>query len=403
MKFKGSIKEALNDQVLLPPTQSTHVHRSLQQLHNFVSKKFIWVCLIIAAISLSALWVYPHILSLYYEEKGGKLLTEALHISGSDPSAIPCSQDPLTDETARAKAEDAVLALNNAVRYNHNLSHAYMLLGRAYCSLGQADQAVEEYRQFINMRPENPLGHLELGFAYERLCYSNNLYNEKGSKQICNNQEIKKNIFNGLSLVAGRSFNDCPQVINSALIEHRFMDIVICNQLYLNDLQKLSDRERYGLTITSIISGEPLPSEVKDSIKYIPVITDTVTLKARNFQWADGTPLSAHPDDRYPEAGVIWWNGCASEVIDVQSEGIYHFILRVQNRPPKPTILELQQNLNTIARFSLSKEDMSWDDLQTTIHLDLGLQMMSVCFLNDGSENGIDRNAFVESISISKK
>jgi tetratricopeptide (TPR) repeat protein len=47
--------------------------------------------------------------------------------------------------------------------------HTYLQLGRLYCMHGEPAQALEYYQQFIDMRPSNPLGHLEIGFVFEKL------------------------------------------------------------------------------------------------------------------------------------------------------------------------------------------------------------------------------------------
>jgi tetratricopeptide (TPR) repeat protein len=59
---------------------------------------------------------------------------------------------------------------SKALALNPRLSQASLMLGRTYCLLRLPEKAVSAYQNYIELRPDNPLGHLELGFAHEALC-----------------------------------------------------------------------------------------------------------------------------------------------------------------------------------------------------------------------------------------
>ena len=54
------------------------------------------------------------------------------------------------------KYEQAVVGLDNAIRFNTDDSEAYLYRGRAYAQLGQHLRAVEDYNRAIKIAPSTP-------------------------------------------------------------------------------------------------------------------------------------------------------------------------------------------------------------------------------------------------------
>ena len=112
----------------------------------------------------------PRVLALHYQSQGGMLLEQALRsVREIDPDTILCTLDPLTDQNSRSLVSQARERFQSALEYNHRLEQTYLQLGRTNCLLGSPETAVENYQVYTQLRPENPLGHLESGFAYEAL------------------------------------------------------------------------------------------------------------------------------------------------------------------------------------------------------------------------------------------
>jgi len=123
--------------------------------------------IILILVAALGIWIAPRLLGLYYQVKGGTLLEQAVVDAGVDlSSAIPCSVQPLP-ESSRPWVDQAIQQLQTALAYTPRLAQASLLLGRAFCLLGEPKEAVNAYQKYLNLRPENPLGRLELGFAYE--------------------------------------------------------------------------------------------------------------------------------------------------------------------------------------------------------------------------------------------
>ncbi len=116
-------------------------------------------------------WLTPRGLSLYHQERGGRLLDEALAVEGHDGAreSRPLLWEPLTTEEARSLAEQAAARFRAAVETDKANSQACRWLGRAALLLDDPEGAVEAFSAYARLRPKNPLGWWELGLAYERL------------------------------------------------------------------------------------------------------------------------------------------------------------------------------------------------------------------------------------------
>ncbi|MBU0510510.1 MAG: hypothetical protein KJ638_02265 [Chloroflexi bacterium] len=77
-----------------------------------------------------------------------------------------CFHQPLSD-AEQSLLREAAAYLEKSIAFNPQASHSYLLLGRVYCLLDNPTDAVDNYKAYTQLRPGNPLGHLELGFGYE--------------------------------------------------------------------------------------------------------------------------------------------------------------------------------------------------------------------------------------------
>jgi tetratricopeptide (TPR) repeat protein len=125
-----------------------------------------FLVLVLVMLVVPGGWLVLRTLAQYHQTKGGQLIQNVItNTNGINPEDIICAQDPLTNESSRAIVTQAIQHLQASVEYNSHLAHAYLLLGRAFCLLGEPKEAINACQKYINLRPENPLGYLELGFA----------------------------------------------------------------------------------------------------------------------------------------------------------------------------------------------------------------------------------------------
>ena len=137
--------------------------------HEQVSKYrlILLACTVFITLAfMGMVWLRPWILGLYFQIQGGKQLQAALQSAGVAED-IACTNDPLTDGASVQGLEQAIENLTRATAHYPDLAQAYLLLGRANCALGEYEEAVKAYEEYARLRPENPLGHLELGFGLE--------------------------------------------------------------------------------------------------------------------------------------------------------------------------------------------------------------------------------------------
>lgn len=121
-------------------------------------------------ILVVVIWYSPQILATYYQVKGGQILERTLEAVGySDTMVDVCSSPAIGDEEHLANAYEAISDLERAINFDSRDSQPYLLLGRAYCLVGENEAAVENLLKYAELKPDNPLGHLRLGFAYEAI------------------------------------------------------------------------------------------------------------------------------------------------------------------------------------------------------------------------------------------
>jgi tetratricopeptide (TPR) repeat protein len=114
------------------------------------------------------LWLRPHALALYHQVRGGMILADILRTYPNyDSSDIACDLPSLGNSTGVALLKQAISHLEAARYYDSQLAQTYLLLGRAYCILGNIKGAIDAYNTYLALRPNNVQTHLELGFAYE--------------------------------------------------------------------------------------------------------------------------------------------------------------------------------------------------------------------------------------------
>jgi len=107
-----------------------------------------WVVLIAASLLILAL-VFPYLASAYHVEAAGRRIVKAEYLAG----------DP----------QPALAHLHKALQWEPDNAQAYRLLGKVHRSRGDLLAAVEALTRFTELRPDNPLGHIELAEVYEAL------------------------------------------------------------------------------------------------------------------------------------------------------------------------------------------------------------------------------------------
>ena len=342
-------------------------------------------------LSIAAIiFLRPRALALYYQVKGGMILREVFQIyPNSDQDDLLCDLPPVENETEGARLQKAIDYLETSRKYNPHMAQTYRLLGRAYCLLGEPELAVDAYKYFIHLRPKNPLGCIELGFVdlseYEKLI------RESQINIICDFSYLNQSII--------------IEEANQAFLSQQYGKAAHWYQL-ASLVRGIPEPIKFRWSVAEIMLEHDLTHTPDPQVLSVADLEDYVKIKGSTLQWMLdsklGEPIgnSASGD---PSIGYLSFTGEAITAINVHQTSVYHFTIKAQNSLPPPIQLQLEINFLPIKNFELLRGDGSWEELSTDITLDAGLYTLGIKYLNDAVINGIDRNAVIEWIILSKQ
>ena len=121
-------------------------------------------CSLLLGISL---WIFPYVVSLYHQIQGGQKLSQAINLE--ELNGMTCVHSMTLDAEQNSLLQRSNSDFEAAIRYDNHMAQAELLRGRTLCLLDKPHKAIRAFQAYINLRPKNPIGHLELGFVYERL------------------------------------------------------------------------------------------------------------------------------------------------------------------------------------------------------------------------------------------
>jgi hypothetical protein len=350
--------------------------------------------------------IIPKALVIYYETKAARLIDAAL-VSSTEytPNSVICMLEPLTNTAARSKLESAELTLKKATRYNPKASHPYLLLGGVYCLTDQSERAVQAFQEYNRLRPANPLSQLELSFIYLKLCtdHQSGSIPKKGSSPLCSDITTYKELVNEW-LPDEASLDNLYILGDQAFGNRQFRDAVLWYQWSYRVNGQLPTSSKFGWKIASLISESPLPKNLDTKSFPENRITDFIQIEGETLRWINpelGKLVEAYPVGDVV-AGGLWWSGCAGTLVDIEKKGRFEMTFRILDEYPPPIQIRIEDNFEPIKSFSLIQSDSRWKEPTIPHTFEKGYHLISICFLNDGNENGIDRNALVDWIRIRK-
>lgn len=105
---------------------------------------------LVVGLAACVFLIFPYAASAYHLEAGGRALDQI-------------------GESANPHLESAIRHLQAAIQWEKGNAQAYRLLGRAYLAQGDLMAAREALTHYTELRPNNPLGHIELAGVYEAI------------------------------------------------------------------------------------------------------------------------------------------------------------------------------------------------------------------------------------------
>lgn len=144
----------------------------LQGKDGVASVRRRWAFFLLAAFTLFAISAFTsHFISAFYLELGGRELDRVPNLKSqfpiSNPQVLNSNSPFLVFDPSLANPDSghlpvAIVHLRRATAWDNNNAQDYRLLGQAYPAQGDYLAAIEALTTYTDLRPENPLGHLEL-------------------------------------------------------------------------------------------------------------------------------------------------------------------------------------------------------------------------------------------------
>ena len=358
----------------------------------------------------------PRLLSTYYLNLGGVKLAKTIRSLPEIPAGeFSCAYNIYQHNANQEEIDRSILDLSKALSYDPNNVYISLLLGRAYCMGNEYDKAVQSLRSFIESHPNNPLGYLELGFAMNATCnyeQDNKLSAGKSDKPIsrCTLDTINKSYNKTLARLGINS----DQIYSAA--DHAFVsaDYTQANKWYSiasildpHDEKSSISPEAFKWSISAAFSGNSLPNQFRKIIQ-IHYLNKEVLIQAEEMRWLRsipewdidyGTLVASYPrdDDRI---SIMNWGGKIGAFLNVDRSDEYLVSVRMQNMPPAPIKILIEDNFIPLHQVETSLEDQSLQEFNFPAILNSGLHLITINFLNNNNERGIDRDAYVDWIHI---
>jgi len=338
---------------------------------------------------LAIIILRPRALALYHQVKGGMILRSViLTAQKTNPNAIACDLEPVQEDSAHTQLKQAIAHLEAARHYAPKLAQTYLLLGRAFCLYGEPENAVSSYRTYVLLRPQNPLGHLELGLAYALIGES-------------------------MSAIDWQTAGITPeQVLAQAEQAFKIADYRTAANRYRQsaEIKELTFADYLRWAIAATISKQEFPGSIDHILPVFPIAgSGSTKIEANYFRWLREVPnilvygdrLIDHPG-KDPTVARMWWGGDAVIIIQVPASGKHAITIRAQNTLPPPVQMNLTIDYVPVFPFEMERGDMSWQEFQTEVILSAGFHVIGLRYINNGVVNGIDRDAVIDWIEFEK-
>lgn len=352
------------------------------------------------ALLLLILVVYRPILGLYYQQSAGKemapLVITSLHHFFD---ATPCLMLVQNDAGSTERIEKALADLEKAIMYSPYASQSFLEMGKAYCLLGDFQKAVEAYRRYVELRPKNPLGHLNAGSALLAACQSDSSSVLAVSDTPCGTPRYIHTVASEFSLAGV----DADQFLRQARAsfdagEFRVADLFYSGAILTNST--LSAEDRFSWRLARLVDGMSSNENADPTIK-VHLISDQIQINARDLTWTNGTPVSESPSEGLGSA-TLFWNGAIFAPVNVTQAGQYRLTVKAKNSAPPPIRIQVERNFSSQAVLEFIRGDSSWQEVGTDILLSSGIQLIGIRFINDEVVNGVDRNAVIDWIRVER-
>ena len=371
-----------------------------------------WALLAIGLIAVGALsgWGAPRARHRLHLARGGQLYQSAWQAI-DEQHALACERAPVTDEDLRAQLSAARQELEKGLAYDPQDAHAHLLIGRIQCLLGEPQQALEALQFYVQQRPENPMGYLELGFARLAAC-AQEATTAAQETRLCSDAQIIQEAQADWQEFHLRSKDFFPQA-RYTFEKKDYSSTLINYQRALMfrapGLGKFPFPDIYRWAIAAVLSRSAFPTFILETLSSVK-LTNSKTIPAAQFRWLRTIPeaqidistLVAKKKIGDAKYGILYHGGRVGVFLRAQQSGWYLLKFKALNTAPPPVIARVELDTRPVIEAELARGDQSQQTFTGRAYLTEGIHLLSVNYLNDQMVNGVDRNLFFLSVRLER-
>jgi len=334
------------------------------------------------------------LLMLHYQSRAGRMIDDYIFQQGDEfEDQFACLLPLMIDvpDSPNHELMKAVELLSRASGLSPWNAHANYLKGRAYCLQGDLTSAVEALHRYHQQRPGNPLGSMELAFAY--FAWAESVEDEKVRDE-----------YIGTSKVLLQDAGIKPEMIlnraNTAFDKQNYRT----SWMWYENVGAFTGLSEDLVFRHSILSMVFIPekglSDLGDTAQEVTPEDITILLPSAFFYLSDGEPVNVQEQNGISVARFFKNTDTGSVLINVKKTAKYCINVNLLDRKPVPTKIAVAADFNHLMTIQLTAGDETVVSVSKDIWLSKGVHLISVNLRNAGRDNGVYRNANVISIEI---
>ena len=353
-----------------------------------VGRRGVWLLVAVVLGIALMVFVYPQIRALRLQTKAGKLIEEHVaRVQEEQPETaegnfyciIPTMQSGSLEGN---NLDQAIQWLNEAKSLAPNNVHSSFLLGQAYCLKEDYERAVDALDEFLILRPENLLARAEIGFAFSALARS------AADPQVAQTYQSVSLRYLEQAGFSEKSFSGLG---DAAFKQERYQDALVWYEVgksYIEQQNSILFRD--ALLQILIHGSSPNSDQIQDGM--ILELDAGLTIEPTDFFiFSSGASVQTRAEAGQT-IGILYSNSQdAGILLDVSEAKKFCISGQVLDKPPAPTQIGVDVDLETLKVLELVNGDGNWVQFYFDVTLDPGLHVLSIKLMNDAVVDGVDQ------------
>lgn len=362
-----------------------------------MGKRGIWLLVAVVLIALLIVFVYPQVKAIRLQSRAGEIIEEYVaQVQKEQPQMavgnfyciIPVLQSGSLEGN---NLDQAIQWLNEARSLAPNNVHSGFLLGQAYCLNEEYERAVDALNEFLILRPANLLARAEIGFAYTALARSTTDPEVAKTYQSKSLQYLEKAGFTKESFV---NFG------NAAFKQERYQDALVWYEVGESHIEQQNSLLFRDALLQLVLESSSTDSDqIKDEMIF-ELDTELTIEPTDLFILSSGASVPTRVEAGQT-IGILYSNSQdAGILLNVSEAKKFCISGQVLDRPPAPTQIGVDIDFETLKVLDLVNGDGDWVQFEFDVTFDQGLHVLGIKLMNDAVVDGVDRNAYIGSITI---